>query len=79
MPAAEASQWVEATMPNVPASSGLVVNSGISPMARSSHHGRSGQQGAALVNSGRGGLFVGWRNREASPMITDRYHSATVR
>ncbi len=35
-------------MPNVPASSGLVVNSGISPMARSSHHGRSGQQiGAA--------------------------------
>ena len=32
MPAAEASQWVEATMPNVPASSGLVVNSGKSPM-----------------------------------------------
>src|SRR5271157_1023156 len=36
-PAAEASQCVEATMPNVPASSGLVVNSGISPMTRSSH------------------------------------------
>src|ERR1039457_4760800 len=29
MPAAEASQCVEATMPNVPASSGLVVNCGI--------------------------------------------------
>src|SRR5215467_14526480 len=29
-PAAEASQCVDATMPNVPASSGLVVNSGIS-------------------------------------------------
>ena len=28
IPAAEASQWVEATIPNVPASSGLVVNSG---------------------------------------------------
>ncbi len=27
IPAAEASQWVEATIPNVPASSGLVVNS----------------------------------------------------
>jgi hypothetical protein len=26
MPAAEASQWVEATMPNVPASCGRVVN-----------------------------------------------------
>ena len=26
MPAADASQWVEATMPNVPASCGLVVN-----------------------------------------------------
>ena len=33
MPAAEASQCVEATMPNVPANSGRVVNSGISPMA----------------------------------------------
>ena len=29
IPAAEASQWVEATIPNVPASSGLVVNSEI--------------------------------------------------
>ena len=37
IPAAEASQCVEATMPNVPASSGLVVNSGISAMTRSSH------------------------------------------
>jgi hypothetical protein len=27
MPAAEASQWVEATIPNVPASSGRVVKS----------------------------------------------------
>ena len=27
MPAAEASQWVEATMPKVPESSGRVVNS----------------------------------------------------
>src|ERR1700678_1796051 len=42
MPAAEASQCVEATMPNVPASSGRVVNSGISPMARSSHHAAAG-------------------------------------
>ena len=79
MPAAEASQWVEATMPNVPASSGLVVNSGMSPMARSSHHGPAGQPGAAPVKSGRGGLCVGWRNREASPMITHRYRLATVR
>src|SRR5205807_8366855 len=38
IPAADASQCVEATMPNVPASSGLVVNSGISAMTRSSHH-----------------------------------------
>src|SRR6516225_8629971 len=38
MPAAEASQCVDATMPKVPASSGRVVNSGISPMAGSSHH-----------------------------------------
>src|ERR1700752_2078528 len=29
MPAAEASQWVDATMPNVPASCGLVVNCGL--------------------------------------------------
>jgi hypothetical protein len=32
IPAAEASQCVDATMPNVPASSGLVVNSGIVAM-----------------------------------------------
>ena len=32
MPAAEASQWVDATIPKVPASSGRVVNSGISVM-----------------------------------------------
>src|SRR6185312_9996973 len=37
IPAAEASQCVEATMPNVPASSGLVVNPGVSAMTRSSH------------------------------------------
>ena len=37
IPAAEASQCVEATMPNVPASSGLVVNPGMSAMTRSSH------------------------------------------
>ena len=41
IPAAEASQCVEATMPNVPASSGLVVNSGISAMTRSSHQPRA--------------------------------------
>jgi hypothetical protein len=32
IPAAEASQCVDATMPNVPASSGLVVNSGMVAM-----------------------------------------------
>src|SRR6185369_3578739 len=42
IPAAEASQCVEATMPNVPASSGLVVNPGVSAMTRSSHLAPSG-------------------------------------
>src|SRR5271170_7021343 len=54
MPAAEASQCVEATMPNVPASSGRVVNSGIPPMVRSSHHVAAGQPVCRLAE--RAGL-----------------------
>ena len=67
IPAAEASQCVEATMPNVPASSGLVVNSGISPMTRSSHQAR------------RVALCVGWRATGTYSMITQCYYPATMR
>src|SRR5216683_2321551 len=38
IPAADASQWVDATMPNVPASSGLVVNSCMAATGDSHSH-----------------------------------------
>ncbi len=57
IPAAEASQCVEATMPNVPASSGLVVNPGVSAMTRSSHLAPS-----------RPAQCVGWRLACAMPV-----------
>ena len=62
IPAAEASQWVEATMPNVPASSGRVVNSGISAMTRSSHPSSAG---GAL-----GDRAVDGRAERSTPLLT---------
>ena len=68
IPAAEASQCVEATMPNVPASSGLVVNPGMSAMTRSSHLALSGPA-----------QCVGWRLAGTYLMITQCDYPATMR